>query len=242
MIEILKDIGHILKTSIPRRINPQLDLGVLDSLSDTEMDLESRIVRLGLCSDVPEVFPNDFEPYLNTGIKVWQYPNQLAQLFKFIEANNINSYLEVGTYQGGLFIAVTDYLERIGRKVKAASVDILLNPELKNYAKRKGYDFLVMPSESRRFKRYLSNKRFDLALIDGDHSFEGVMGDFMRIKDHAEYIAFHDIVDDNQPGVCEFWKWVKNSGEYQTYEFVNQYTEVSETGKTYLGIGVIRKK
>jgi hypothetical protein len=48
--------------------------------------------------------------------------------------------------------------------------------------------------------------RWDLALIDGDHSYAGCSADYETIRDHARLIALHDIASDVCPGVKHLWQ------------------------------------
>ena len=80
---------------------------------------------------------------------------------------------------------------------------------------------------------------FDAALIDGDHSYEGALADWIDYGCLARIVAFHDIAGENvvtkrtpQPvEVPRVWRQVKAEAEGTAYEFV--------TNLKHFGIGVI---
>lgn len=100
-----------------------------------------------------------------------------------------------------------------------------------------------MNSRSEEFKNYINNNSFDLAFIDGDHSYYVVKNDYDLCKDNCKIIVFHNIINSVCTGVIKFWDELKNneSDNYIFYEFVEQYDEVLNNNK-YLGIGVAIKK
>ena len=77
----------------------------------------------------------------------------------------------------------------------------------------------------------------DVLMIDGDHSYEGVIDDFERYRRLVRpdgLIAFHDIVpgpDEMVGGVPRFWNDLKS--RYRHREFVENWQQVG------LGIGVV---
>lgn len=92
---------------------------------------------------------------------------------------------------------------------------------------------------------FIGTDKYDLCLIDGDHSYEGVKADFNTMKDNANVLVFHDTVSSVCPGVIQFWQELKDQYQetYYFYDFTEQYDEVvKNTGNTYLGIGVAVRK
>ena len=72
------------------------------------------------------------------------------------------------------------------------------------------------------------------------------MRDFDLIKDKADIIAFHDIVNFKTFGAIEAWDDVKNnySNQYDFFEFMDQYAEIlnKKPDNLLFGIGVAVKK
>jgi cephalosporin hydroxylase len=79
----------------------------------------------------------------------------------------------------------------------------------------------------------------DFLLIDGDHTYNGVLGDFELYRDYVcdgGYIAFHDIkppARENDPiGVPQFWNEIKDQYEHW---------EITLGGnKLAAGVGIVR--
>ncbi len=60
----------------------------------------------------------------------------------------------------------------------------------------------LSPQALTRVRQNLGGAKFDVLLIDGDHSFDGALGDFLAYRDMVRdggLIAFHDIVPDAYP-------------------------------------------
>lgn len=234
-----------------RKVPVKIDLSKLDlikmnksKLLDLDFLENNLILNLGLNNEILHEFPTHLYPYCGQGLYVWQYPNQLSIYLKFISQFKIQSYLEIGVRHGGMFLLTKTYLETINsNKVYCLGVDIEKNKILKKNAKSIGYDYYVKSSSSHYFKRKIKDISFDLALIDGDHSFEACLNDFELIKDKTNIIVFHDVISDVCPGVVKIWETVKKDIRFQTFEMINQYEEVTiREGRKYLGIGVAVKK
>jgi hypothetical protein len=77
-------------------------------------------------------------------------------------------------------------------------------------------------------------EKIDFCLIDGDHSYEGVKSDFIKVKEHAKLIAFHDIsILHKQTNVKKLWDEIHNN--FISNEFNNNDTRF----KNEIGIGII---
>ncbi|NBS69628.1 class I SAM-dependent methyltransferase [bacterium] len=187
--------------------------------------LEQLMCRLGFNDEIMHEQPAIVHRHTG-GLRIWQYPNQFAKYLRFLSDKNIQTYLEIGCRWGGTFVLTCEYL----KPSQAFAVDIIDSP----VSEYEGGTFLKMDSKSPEFREWMSSKIFDLVLIDGDHSYEGVLNDYSLVKDRARIIVFHDIVNDACPGVVQLWNEIKHN--YEHYEFTDQYADVK--GK-YLGIGVL---
>jgi cephalosporin hydroxylase len=88
-------------------------------------------------------------------------------------------------------------------------------------------------------EKALGVDQFDFLLIDGDHTYEGVSGDFDLYRDFVRdggYVAFHDvdpiIRPDDTMGVHKFWIEIKS--HYEHWEII------LGGGKLASGVGIIR--
>jgi hypothetical protein len=202
---------------------------------------------LGLNNEHLPEFPEELYKFCGYGLYFWQYPNQFGAYLTRLAQWPIASYLEIGVRHGGTFVITVEYLQRFHPVERAIGVDILNSPSVLRYRKfNRNADFFRFDSRSPEFAAFLERQKiFDLVFIDGDHSEAACRNDFLRVKDHANIVAFHDIASDICPGVCAVWSEVrtKYGDEYEFFEFRDQYRSVlTRTGKAYLGMGIAAKK
>lgn len=132
--------------------------------------------------------------------------NGMIRLFK---ERGVKTYLEIGARDGDTFYAVMSALP-IGSKGIALDLPGGLwgkSTTAKNLIsavkalKAKGYDVNYILGDSRD-KDTISHIKemgpFDAALIDGDHTIEGVTADWENYGGLARVVAFHDIVGTGQ--------------------------------------------
>jgi cephalosporin hydroxylase len=99
------------------------------------------------------------------------------------------------------------------------------------------------PATVERVRRIVDGATVDVLLIDGDHSYEGVAGDYERyeplVRDGG-LVAFHDIVDSTPEarahhhwvgGVPQFWRELSQGRERREF--------VEDPGQGYAGLGVL---
>ena len=220
----------------------QLRTASLETLKDRVL-LETFIPKLGMndeqIHEMPSIVSNNAG-----GIRLFQYPNQIAPYLVFLSKLSITSYLEIGCRFGGNFMLTSEYLSRFNKVVKSVAVDLHTSPVKKYTTNHTGFEFLKMNSRSESFANFAAQNWFDLIFIDGDHSYQGVRDDFNAVKRSSRIFVFHDITSTPCPGVAKFWAELKATGEYDTHEFTEQYPEVTKRtgGKKYLGIGVAIKR
>jgi cephalosporin hydroxylase len=101
------------------------------------------------------------------------------------------------------------------------------------------------PNTVQRVARILARNKLDVLFIDGDHSYEGVLADFLSYRHLVRdggLIAFHDIQPDGRDqgetvaysgGVPVFWSQLRD--HYPAQEFIS--LPQSQRG---MGIGCIR--
>jgi cephalosporin hydroxylase len=215
----------------------------IDDLNDLEK-VENMILALGTNAENPYELPSSMIQNAG-GIKIWQYPNQFSKYLLLLKTLNVKSYIEIGCRWGGTFILTREYLSRFNKLDAFTAVDIIGSPVKEYCDTHAGAEFIQLNSQSPEFGNFIKDKFYDVAFIDGDHSYTGVMRDYELCNKNANVIVFHDIVSDACPGVVQFWNDIKETEEdtYDFHEFIEQYDEVFErTGKRYLGIGVAVRK
>lgn len=211
-----------------------------DYLSDSA-NVESLILDLGLNNEGLEEFPEKLYPYCGQGLRIWQYPIQFSKYLVGLSQLNITSYLELGIRHGGTFVTTVEYLQKFNSFEFAIGVDIIPCPSVVEYSKiNPKAEFLRLNTQSDEFQKVLEEyQKFDLVLIDSFHDEIQCRKEFLSIKKYANIIAFHDINNVNYPGVNQVWNEVKQLGEYDCYEYIDQYEEIEHS---YMGIGVAVKK
>ena len=179
------------------------------------------------------------------GLRIYQYPRQFGAYVAFLAAGPlVTSYLEIGCRWGGTFVFTVEVLGRLGEAsggvgadgLRALAIDKWQDPALlREYAAAR---FRKLDSAGAPFAELLAKApAWDLAFIDGDHSYDGVRRDFDLVRNRTtRYIVLHDIASDEPScaGVRRFWREVRD--QFETHEFVEQYDDVDGS---YFGIGVI---
>lgn len=182
-----------------------------------------------------------------SGMTSLQDEKELAQFIELVKREKVTSYLEIGCACGDTFHAVVSSMPKGSF---AVAIDDPTGtwglPDSQKYLleavadlKRKGYDAHAFFGDSKG-KAVIEKAEmfapYDLILIDGDHSYDGVSADFNNYGKLGRIVALHDIAYPSDPPtkkqriqVREFWDLIKKIGK--TEEFV--------TDGANKGIGVI---
>ena len=209
-------------------------LRCLDTGSLRNPEVVSNLVRtFGLVQWGPPVFGNDeiFKNRLADMAGIYQTPDQISKALVYLTDYPINSYLEIGVFQGGNFLFVSEYLRRFNPEIKCLGIDPTgyLNDEIQEIIEKEPW---------LSFKRITSDKlfgqKFDLVFIDGDHMEEWVRGDFENVGRHARICMIHDIQETMCPDVVRLWTSIKTE---DSIEFLDHTSSVP-----LQGIGIIHVK
>ena len=171
-----------------------------------------------------------YDEYPEVEGMILQDPHQLAGALQLLSGHKFNTFVEFGTWSGHTACFMTAFLLRFNPHLKTTCVDP------RNVARETHnlpVTFVVGTSDDVRAQR------FDLAFIDGDHTYAWVERDYHNVGIHAPVCMFHDIdnaeFDILDPG--QFWKNLKE------VESGNAFFEFKYPGKHFMGIGVrIRHK
>ncbi len=157
---------------------------------------------------------------------IYQQPDQLAAALMVLSKIKIKSYLEVGTWTGGTFIFIREYLKRFGL-VSSKCIDTFdyRSPQVKELTP----EFEIATA-------YTVAGEWDLVHIDADHEYQAVKLDFNHLKNRAKIIMFHDINDATCPGPGQLWEEITKDQE----DFL-EITEHSNHEQIH-GIGIFFNK
>ncbi|HTF24757.1 MAG TPA: class I SAM-dependent methyltransferase [Candidatus Limnocylindria bacterium] len=180
--------------------------------------------------------------YFNAGnCGLWQLPIQLAQCLVQLSKYKIREVIEIGTGSGWTTSFMAAYLLRFNRDLRVTSVDIEDHFETFDAVKH----LLPIDFQVGRTSGDFADQVFDLAFIDGVHSYEGCEKDYRAVGMRASVCAFHDINDTfvakeerNHGGVPRFWRELKSqtNSSSQIFEFLDGPGHISTP---MMGIGLI---
>jgi predicted O-methyltransferase YrrM len=195
-------------------------------------DLRDQIRRAG--TDSLSHFGNEFA--VEGGLSLQQNPDEFAALCLFLqERAGRERYLEIGSASGGACL----FLHRRLGFSEVLSIDDGMHPR----ATEQPANFAYIPGirqytgdshapEAARFLREELSGPIDVAFIDGDHSYDGVMQDIRLVEPFlrsGSLVIFHDTVA--VPDVEMAWRMCTKSGRMRAVaEFIGDAKP--------LGIGV----
>jgi cephalosporin hydroxylase len=214
----------------------------LDELRNTKFLEHELLPQLGLNDENFHEFPSHLRKYSGYGLKIWQYPVQLARYLTDLAEKKIGSYMEIGARYGGTFILTVEFLSRFGKLESAVAVDLIESSNLRSYADAMPIvTYIVDSSTSERVNATIESRKWGLVFIDGDHTFRGCLHDYLSVRNNARLVVLHDIASDSCPGVRGLWQLASNVLPKQVIaKYTDQYREVFDrTGCHYLGIGLI---
>jgi Methyltransferase domain len=209
-----------------------------DALRDPER-LAVLLAEGGLNDEGFDEFPPHLHPYCAKGLRLWQLPNQFAPYLIEVARHGVRRYMEIGVRHGGSFTATVEYLSRVGELEEAVAVDIFAVPALLPYPlDQPSVRLMQADTLTDRFESWVHrHPGFDLAFIDGLHSYEACRRDFETMRPRARMLALHDISNHIEPAVGQVWKDIRReyADDYDFHEFTAQY---DESRPPNMGIGL----
>ena len=221
-----------------------LKSGVLSTISTEE--LVNIIPSFGLNNESLEEQPTTLSEYYGKGLRIWQYPIQLAPFMIWLKDIKVNSSLEIGSRWGGNFIVISQILKNNNPDIKLYACDIM--PESSNlyqFRQRVDFEYLEMDSQTDEFKTLINKKSIEFAYIDGIHTYKECMSDYKLFENNSltKYIVFHDIDSYQCIDIKIIWDEVKTDDRFDAIEFIDQYSpDLIPKQRNFLGIGVLIRK
>lgn len=154
-------------------------------------------------------------PELTRGISGRMWPQHVPEVEKFaalLKEKGVKKYLEIGCRYGDTWSYVMSVL---GENATGVALDW---PGVDGY-ESDGLGVLKKTVETYGGKLVIGNSReqkiidivrelgpYDAILIDGDHSYDGVLADWLNYGDMAPIVVFHDVVNPGEGiGVPKLW-------------------------------------
>lgn len=168
------------------------------------------------------------------------------------ERPRLHTIVEIGCHDGGTSVTLSHFTDNL------YSFDVI-NPCLftdKEFDTRCKFEYHAVNSHSPEAQNIIKNiGSIDFLMIDGDHSHQGSLKDYVLYNEQVKYgglIAFHDIVDSANHKmlgcyVSETWKQVKNVSENKEIIYDNEGVHPKTMQESYYlpgawgGIGVLFK-
>ncbi len=191
--------------------------------------VENLIKAFGLVQWGPNVFGDD-ETFKNSNIEmagIYQVPVQLASALVYLSKFSINSYCEIGVFQGGTFLFVSEYLRRFNPQIRCIGIDPTdyLNKEIAGIMGNEYWlSFNHITSDG------LNGIKFDLVFIDGEHFGGWTARDYENVGRYAKICMFHDIQETTCPEVMSFWQSLKETEEKKIIEYLEHSASVPLQG------------
>jgi hypothetical protein len=229
------------------RVLQAIQVATQEQLKDADY-LTSLIRNAGLQFDPRSPYGRD-NCHMNSGERragllvidsgLWQMPGQLAKCLVYLSRYSIASMIEIGTGSGWTTSFIAAYLARFNSHFRVVTIDA--GDYFRSYYAVKKVlpiEFYVgMTSDS------FVGESYDLAFIDGDHTYRGCSSDYEAVGRHAKICMFHDINDKfvrnhpaNDGGVPRLWQEIKHSKPRS--DEICEFLDHSEDDQI-MGIGLI---
>lgn len=171
-----------------------------------------------------------------SGHKWLQHPEEIDPFLDLIGTEGANSYLEIGAFCGDTFWAVGQRLAEPFPLMVAVDWEAPMiyspvsGPEKARALSRAVADLRDQGKEAHLIRGDSKDGQiaediaglapFDVILIDGDHSYAGVLSDWNNYGHLGRMIAFHDIAGDDRWSAGPKRLWAELKPKHRHVEFI----------------------
>ena len=179
-------------------ISSKEHLDTIDKIRERSPEFAELQKEVRLAGTDPLAFRSAFEG----GLYLQQNPDEFAALCMLLDERKPHAtYVEIGSASGGACL----FLHRKLNFKQVLSLDDGKHPrapeQVANFAEIIGLEQYIGDSHAEAATRFLAThvgpEGVDVAFIDGDHSYRGIMCDILLVKPFCKpgtLIVFHDIV------------------------------------------------
>lgn len=215
----------------------QFQAAPIESLHDLEW-VYGVVRSVGLAALFPsEEIYSDEAGFMNASHQgITQYPREFARWLVLLGGATVNSYIEIGCYNGATACLATAYLHRLNPSLRAVTVDVIpwffFHPLVR--------DVIPLDYQVAKTSYDFQGQVFDAVFIDADHSFPWALADFRNVGERARLCGIHNVKSrhflDNEAlgGVTAAWELIKRDFGGPDIEFIELFDHPGE----YFGIGV----
>ena len=208
-------------------------------LDASDAEIRDRAFILGCIRQVGIIYQDwpglaTFTRYTNaTPYGLIQIPTEFADYLLLAGASKPTKAIEIGVFRGASAYVSAAYFYRLNTEHTYVAVDVVDHLVDFDYFK----DVLPITKAAPSTSGEYAGTGFDLALIDGDHSYDGSRIDWLNVGQSSSVVAFHDIngseYDGLNGGVRRTWNELKLE-----YRHSRSILEISHH-PGWMGIGVL---
>ncbi len=162
-----------------------------------------------------------------------QVPTEFADYLLLAGAGRPASAIEIGVYRGATAYFAAAYLSRLNPELVYTAVDVV--DHLVDF----DYFAAILPivKAAPATSGHFAGQSFDLAFIDGSHSYDDSRRDWLHVGRSSGVVAFHDIngaeYDSENGGIRRTWAELKL--QHRTTRTIIEVSHVSG----WMGIGMV---
>lgn len=177
--------------------------------------------------------------------QIQQKKPEFLDFLDLIRKENIKKILEIGCHSGGTTFGFLQLCDKL------ISIDGFRHDNIKRLEDLYPDNFLFIKGNSHEtttlelIKGLMIKEEFDMLFVDGDHSTEGSMQDFVMyspLVKQGGLVVFHDVIDSNSHRIqgCHVYKtWGELKTRYSGKEFVHLME--ADRSQEWAGLGYFYK-